>query len=76
MILGVYAVKDGRAGFLTPQFEVNDAVAMRNFRNAAMVTDSVFKNFAVDFALYKIGEFDVNSGHIEPCTPEVVVDGQ
>lgn len=74
MILGVYSIRDSKTGFLSPTFELNDAVAMRNFRHAQQ-GDTILKSHSVDFSLYKIGRFDTDTGKIEMMfPPEVVAD--
>lgn len=74
MILSVYSIRDSRTGFLNPTFELNDAVAMRNFRHA-QTQDSILKTHASDFALYRIGEFDTDTGKIDMVfPPEVILD--
>lgn len=79
MILSVYAVRDDLSGFLTPTFEQNDAIAMRNFQ---MATDSARRDSTLlgfrpsDFTLYKIATFDSDSGVISPLMPvELIMRG-
>ena len=66
MKFGVYAMKDNLSGFLTPTFEVNDDVAMRNFAYAVSHKDTLLYAEKKDFDLYKIGEYDSETGHLEP----------
>lgn len=66
MKFGVYAIRDVHTGFLTPTFEVNDAVAMRNFNHAVNNADSILFSSMKDFDLYKIADFSSDSGYIEP----------
>lgn len=66
MILGVYAIRDIKTGFMTPTVEPNDAVAHRNFAHAVQLSDSVLFSHASDFSLFRIGSFDSDTGHIEP----------
>lgn len=66
MKFGVYAVRDVKSGFQTPTCQVNDAVAIRGFASAVMQSDSVLFTHASDFALYKIADFDADSGKITP----------
>lgn len=60
----VYSIRDVKSGFLTPTVEINDDVACRNFSHAIQTGDSVFRTHARDFALYRIGTFDVETGYI------------
>lgn len=64
MKFNVYSIRDSKTGFLSPTFEVNDAVAMRNFEHAVVNSDSVLFSHARDFDLYKIGTFDSDTGKI------------
>lgn len=66
MILGVYAMKDNLSGFLSPTFESNDDVAMRNFAYAISHKDTLLYAQKKDFDLYKIGEYDTDTGHLIP----------
>lgn len=62
MVFGVYAIRDAHTGFLTPTFEQNDQVAMRNFAHAVTRGDSVLQSSAKDFDLYRLGSFDASDG--------------
>ena len=62
MKFGVYCVRDVKSGFQTPTCQVNDAVAQRGFASAVMQSDSVLFTHAGDFALYRVGEFDADTG--------------
>lgn len=64
MIFGVYSIRDVKSGFMTPTVEVNDAIALRNFAHAVQNTDSVLFTHFKDFALYKLGTFDSETGAI------------
>lgn len=62
----VYSIRDARSGFLQPTFELNDAIATRNFQHACMNSDSVLFSHAADFSLYRLGQYDPDSGRITP----------
>ncbi len=66
MKFGIYCVRDVKSGFQTPTAQVNDAVAVRGFASAVINSDSVLFTHASDFALYKVGEFDADTGCITP----------
>lgn len=66
MKFGIYCVRDVKAGFQTPSAQVNDAVAVRGFVSAVLNSDSVLFTHASDFALYKLADFDADSGRITP----------
>lgn len=75
MIYNVYAMRDVKTGFLTPTCELSDASAIRNFENA-VVRDvaSVLWTHSEDFMLYKIGEYDTDTGNIQGVLPVQVSD--
>lgn len=66
MVFGIYCVRDVKSGFQTPAAQVNDAVAIRGFASAVLNSDSVLFTHASDFALYKVAEFDADTGRITP----------
>lgn len=66
MTFGVYCVRDVKSGFQTPTCQVNDAVAVRGFASAVMQSDSVLFTHASDFSLYKVADFDADSGKMIP----------
>lgn len=69
----VYSIRDVRTGFLTPTVEINDDVAVRNFSHAVQTGETVFWTHAADFALYRIGSFDVDTGRLTPEQLPVLV---
>ena len=83
MKYGVYSMRDKHVGFTEPRLFMNDKVAVRNF--AAAVNNSPVGSdlgFAPgDFDLYKLGEFDSESGLfsdkelINAGIPEFIVSG-
>lgn len=66
MKFGVYCVRDVKAGFQTPATQINDAVAIRGFASAVVQSDSILFTHARDFALYKLADFDSDTGRITP----------
>lgn len=76
MIYGLYAMRDERTGFLTPVPEQNDAAAIRNFFHTVQNSDGILFSFASDFRLYRIGQFDSDSGSITTLSPvEFIASG-
>lgn len=71
MILRLYAMRDVKAGFLTPTLESTDEIAIRNFQMAfkSARQDSLLFGFPEDYSLYRIGDYDTDSGSILPCAP-------
>lgn len=72
MRYGVFCIYDSAAGvFTVPTVDVTDSSAIRNFAQALNNSGSVMNFKPSDFALYRIGVFDVESGLIEAVTPPV-----
>lgn len=74
MILNVYSVRDIKSGFLTPTFELNDAIALRNYKFACSKSDSILNFNPVDFELYRIAKFDSNTGEFFDIEREVITE--
>lgn len=72
MKMFVYSVRDVKSTFMSPVLSGNDAQAMRSFR-AGMRSVPDFEVAPSDFELYRIGDFDSESGLIAPCSPPVWV---
>lgn len=75
MKFGVYSMRDSVSGlYNNPTFEQNDSVAYRSFKFA--VNNNDFINFnAHDVDLFKLGEFDNETGEFFPVAPVKVADG-
>lgn len=77
MKYGIYSMRDKHVGFTEPRIFMNDKVAVRNF--AAAVNNSPAGSdlgFAPgDFDLYKLGEFDMDTGMFNTGVPEFIVSG-
>lgn len=65
----VFAIRDFKTGFLSPTCEANAPAAVRNFEHACARSDSLFFSHPEDYALYRIGEYDTDSGVISPISP-------
>lgn len=72
MKLGLYAMRDNVQGFLLPQAFVNDATSLREFQLLCSKKDTVYGFRPSDFSLYKIGEFDTETGDINSIPLEVI----
>lgn len=68
----VYCMKDLKVGYLTPTFDVNEMVAIRNFSYAVNNNGLIGQNIN-DFELYRIGYFDSDSGLFSDCDPKFIV---
>lgn len=66
MKFGVYAIRDVKVGFQSISVQPNDAVAVRGFESTVINSDSVLFTHAEDFSLFKLGEFDADSGRLIP----------
>lgn len=67
MIYGIYCVRDLKSGFTAPMLDLNDDVAIRNFKDSCLnvkLNPSMFYNPA-DYSLYKLGEYDTEAGKID-----------
>lgn len=73
MKFGIYCVRDVKAGFQTPAAQINDAVAVRGFASAVMQSDSVLSTHPADFSLYKLADFDADTGKIMPLDLPVML---
>lgn len=76
MKLYIYAVKDTIQGaFMNPFYLQNDNVAMRSFKNTIQSeTMNQIKMNAKDMQLFKLGEFEEETGKIESDV-QFLVDG-
>ena len=53
MIYGIYAIKDVKVGFMQPFIQVNDGVAVREFRNIVNSSNSVVSANYTNIELYQ-----------------------
>lgn len=60
----IYAVRDDAVGFVDVLCQKNDAMAFRYFESACMNKESPVYKYAEQFALYKIGELDEQTGEL------------
>ena len=74
MKFGMYCVKDAKTGFMTPVVEQNDAAALRNFSHAVNQFDSIMHDSPNDFSIFKVADFDTDSGIIAIPNPILVAD--
>ena len=65
MIYGIYAIKDVKVGFMQPFMQVNDGVAVREFRNIVNSHNNLVSTNYTDMELYKLGEYSLDTGLIE-----------
>lgn len=72
MPYGLYAIKDAKNGFMFPQTDANDETAIRNFSNALRDENSLLYRYCNDFSLWKVGEFNSETGEIFPLALQLV----
>lgn len=72
MKFSVYCVRDSLLGFGFPVIRDNDAVASRAFEYDLKVDNSPYKHHPQDFQLYRIGEFDTESGEVISESPVLI----
>lgn len=65
MKYGIYAIKDVKVGFMQPFIQVNDGVAVREFRNIVNSSNSVVSANYTDMELYQLGSYCQDTGLIE-----------
>lgn len=77
MKYGIYSIRDAAASvFTAPTIDLTDESAIRGFSQAVNNSGSAMNFCPSDFALYRIGTFDVEAGTIEPeKTPTMLVPG-
>lgn len=69
MLLKIYSIRDTKGEvFNTPFFQKTHGEAERNFRQLVSDEKSLVSKYPLDFNLYYIGEYDDQTGKIEPLT--------
>lgn len=64
----LYAIRDNKASFWSPQEDMNNSTAIRNF--AYLLNNNQIVGFApTDYDLYFVGEFDSDTGALIPANP-------
>lgn len=70
----IFSMRDVKVGFMTPTIDANVPSAIRNFEHAVSASGSVMNTHPKDFQLYRVGEFDSETGEITPCMVEHIAD--
>ena len=73
MKYNLYAIRDDKVGFMVPTSDPNDAVAVRGFSSAVKRAERDMDERVFDMELYRVGEFDIDSGKIKPCNPPAFI---
>lgn len=67
----MYAIRDEKMGlYMTPFFSPNLITAMRNLTGALRQKDSMLAQFPGDFSLYKLADFDKETGLFQANEPK------
>lgn len=62
MKMGIFSIKDLKSGYQQIFLSANEAVAMRDFGSICNKPDTQYNNFPTDYELWKVGEFDTETG--------------
>ena len=65
MKMAVYSIRDVLNGYSAPMVDVNDNIAIRNFKYS-LSADSVVGANASAYELYRLGEFDTVTAQFIP----------
>lgn len=71
----MFCMRDEKVGFGQPMIHMSESIARRDFAYKMTRPDSLMDFAPKEFSLYRVGEFDTESGKIEPCIPEFVCNG-
>lgn len=74
MKFGLYSIKDAKTGFMTPVLEQGDPAALRNFSAAVSQGDCIMHQYPNDFALYKVANWDTDTGVDPVLSPILIAD--
>lgn len=69
MKYGLYSIKDKETGFMSPIIDPSDGAAKRNFSRAVNSSEGVIPYSPGDFDLFKVADFDAQTGQITPVWP-------
>lgn len=69
MIIQIFAVYDSKAkAYNTPFFMHTKEMAIREFTNASISSESIFFNHPLDYTLFHLGEYNDEIAHMESLT--------
>lgn len=71
----ICCMRDQLTGFMNPFVAANIEVAQRDFKILINDDKQSLHYNPQHFDLYKVGEFDTDTGKIEPIEPELVLTG-
>ena len=74
MKYGIYSIRDAAAGvFTAPTIDLTDESAIRGFSQAVNNAGGMMNFCPSDFALYRIGTLNVETGIIDPVSPPAML---
>lgn len=71
----IYSYRDTKVGFMPPQCDQTEQSAVRGFGFAVNGNNGIMNYSPADFELYKLGEFDTETGKIDAIMPQFIVNG-
>ena len=75
MKYNLYAIKDAKAEVFADIFQLpNNAIALRKFSEACTDEKSELHKYPEDFALYLIGSYDNETGHLSAPEQPIEID--
>lgn len=75
--MNVYSIYDKKASaFYLPFFLANNFMAERAFQNQVADKETLIGKNPEDFVLYRLAEFDENTGSFDDIQPVVLMKGE
>lgn len=74
MLKHIYAIRDYKVGYTNLVVEDNEDVAIRSLKMALRNPDTLFYNEPKDFALFRLGTYNTETGDIIPNEPILVAE--
>lgn len=74
MIYNLYSIKDAKSCYMPCTPDRNDACAVRNFEHAVRQPDSLLASHPNDYSLFRVGQFDDETGVVVPEAPVLLCD--
>ena len=74
MLKHIYAIRDYKVGYTNLIVEDNEDVAIRSLKMALRNPDTLFYNEPKDFALFRLGTYNTETGDIIPNEPILVAE--
>lgn len=73
--MNIFTIFDTKAkAYMQPFFSKNAATALREVQSAVDNTEHGFNTHAEDYSLFHIGNYDENSGKIDPISPTHIIN--